>query len=805
MNKKILVGMFALSSMVVATSCSNDDLFGPEGDKATVSFNLLTESATGTRAISDGSQAQKLNYAVFDESGALLSDLSKYGDGAVQNATGINTESGYSMNITLAKGQTYTVAFWAESQTSPYTLNVANNTFKVGMNYDSNANNNEARDAFFGTKTIEVTENGTYDVTLTRPFAQINVGTGDFEAAQQAGMTVATSSVKIVNAATTLNVLNGEAEGEASVNYVDTSIADITESLTVDGTDYKWLSMCYVLPQTADASTTVSTEFEFKNAESSKTVVLRNGLENTPIQRNYRTNIVGDVLTTNANFNIVIDSDFQNSHVVYVWNGVAMSEPALIENTYHVKNAAEWAWLTQNETQGAKDIVLDNDIDFGGHEVGAMLYAPNFDGNGKTMSNLVISYAKTSGGYAGQPAIGLFKEGNRARDITIKNLTLKNIKVDNDGKIDKYVGALLGEVNFSSTIGVNIEGVTIDGADLNGVNGVGGLIGMMSVCSAVNVSNTKVINSNIRNRAYAGESGFVCGLVGRVQKTLNIGANVIVKDNTITGYYAGSAYNRPEASIAEVAAIRGGTAGVINGTATAQDNTITRTALDDISADLVIRTAADLVAFANDVNVNHNKYIDKTVALANDIDLAGINWEPIGVSNWEFYGIFDGRGYTIKNMNVHNTKLGYGDCATGLFGWLNGIVKNLNIDNATVVGYRYVGAIAGATQNIIGRNIENCVVRNSHISGVYHDDDDDGGKCGAVVGISYGKVGKCSVIETEIDATKDAGQVVGAGYANVVEGPITIVNVRVRSNNTSNGNVTPNNIRNEYIGRILEP
>ena len=99
--------MFAAAGMLFATSCSNDELnVVQSGTEAQVSFKLGLEGDIATRAISDGKSADVLIYAVFDKDGNRLSDIRAVEKTGVTFPT---TES-----ITLAKGQTYKVAFWAQ-------------------------------------------------------------------------------------------------------------------------------------------------------------------------------------------------------------------------------------------------------------------------------------------------------------------------------------------------------------------------------------------------------------------------------------------------------------------------------------------------------------------------------------------------------------------------------------------------------------------------------------------------------------------------------------------------------------------
>ena len=188
---------------------------------------------------------------------------------------------------------------------------------QVAVDY-SGANNDENRDAFFNAVEITVKDDVAQTVELKRPFAQLNVGstTADWDAAVASGVIVTESKVTVKQAATTLNVLDGKVSGAADVNF--TYAAKLGESLQVDadgdGTkeDYEYLSMSYILPNDATdgtQKTLASAEFTFKT-ESGTEIVVKNGLQNLPLQRNYRTNIVGNILSGTTTFSVVVDPAF---------------------------------------------------------------------------------------------------------------------------------------------------------------------------------------------------------------------------------------------------------------------------------------------------------------------------------------------------------------------------------------------------------------------------------------------------------------------------------------------------------------
>ncbi|MCH5301852.1 MAG: hypothetical protein J1E77_03335, partial [Prevotella sp.] len=134
-----LFGWLAAAALLLTTSCK-DELFGDNGrsDEVTVTFNLTPEAATtvATRAdddshvdyankprISDGSKADMLIYAVYDKDDNLLTGYSEgtdealkdrfeHGDG--QTIKKIE-EFPTTVTLTLKRGETYKIAFWAQS------------------------------------------------------------------------------------------------------------------------------------------------------------------------------------------------------------------------------------------------------------------------------------------------------------------------------------------------------------------------------------------------------------------------------------------------------------------------------------------------------------------------------------------------------------------------------------------------------------------------------------------------------------------------------------------------------------------
>ena len=355
MNKKLFLGVFAAAGILLATSCQKDELDAVQtGNEATVSFTLGVEGEVQTRAISDGLTANRLVYAVFDEEGNRITTIAKVD----KDANFPTTE-----NITLAKGQTYKVAFWAQnSATSAYVLD---DDMNLTIDYTNSANNDENRDAFFKTETFTVTGDAQIDVVLKRPFAQINVGVtkADWDAAVASGIEIATSKVVIKNAFTNMDLIDGSVSGETEVVYdfgatPKSSNEVLKVDLDKDGTaeEYHYLSMSYILVD-AQKSTLQDLDFTF-HPISGNDIVFGEGLNNVPVQRNWRTNIIGQILTGNIDFNISIDPIYDGEYN----NGTAV--PVELNGVYYstIEDALANAVDGDVINLGASDYTLPSNI-----------------------------------------------------------------------------------------------------------------------------------------------------------------------------------------------------------------------------------------------------------------------------------------------------------------------------------------------------------------------------------------------------------------------------------------------------------
>ena len=308
--------IFAAALAMLALGCNKEQVAvdgTPDGEEVAVTF-AAELPGTITKAIGDGLTAKNLSVAVYDDaSNAAGTHIVALDKTAVFDA--LHTTVEYS----LVKGKTYHFIFWAQAEGAPYTFNPE--TKKVAINY-TGAANDEKRDAFYAVKTLKVTGPATEPVQLHRPFAQVNFGTSDSAAATAAGVTPTASLFTATDAASSFDVFAGEGTDPVRVSFTEATLP--AEQLTLkDGTSYTYLAMNYFIPTGKLSETHVSNlSATFKGA--SDDVVI--SVPSAKVQANYRTNIVGNLLTDQVVFNVEIVPAFEDEENINLTNISTLNE-----------------------------------------------------------------------------------------------------------------------------------------------------------------------------------------------------------------------------------------------------------------------------------------------------------------------------------------------------------------------------------------------------------------------------------------------------------------------------------------------
>lgn len=355
----------AAALTMLAVSCNKEQVTEvPDGQMVDVTFTAALPGEMATKSFGDGQTAKTLHVSVYenDTEKTHLGDLDK---------TATFTDLKTQVTFSLVKGKTYNFVFWAQAEGATcYDIEDLKN---IKISYEGAVANDETRDAFYATrKELKVNGALTETIKLYRPFAQVNFGTADLFDAAAAGFIPAQSAFTATDVANVFDTFNaeGKVEGPATdkVTFAKAEIPGGGETLvTKDGTKYLWMTMNYILPvgkQGEKHISNVTAEFIPENGDP-----ITASAPQAPVQNNYRTNILGNLLTSQVIFNV---------EIVPIFN-----EPDNDIDLVNIKNVESLKALfaTGGEATLAADLVLDESVAVkSGKEVVLNL-------NGKTVKN----------------------------------------------------------------------------------------------------------------------------------------------------------------------------------------------------------------------------------------------------------------------------------------------------------------------------------------------------------------------------------------------------------------------------------
>ncbi|MCH5335392.1 MAG: FimB/Mfa2 family fimbrial subunit [Alistipes sp.] len=335
------------TALLFAASCSNEPDLGKSDpylsdDTAVVTISLGVEGRTQTRAegqpaISDGTRATTLIYAIYNNKGDLVKitnpnykseEETPTEDRLVTRAKIDGIEFPHELPaFELVKGLEYTMVFWAQSENGD-TYYDTNDLKNIQVKYENAANNDELRDAFCARYTLILSQSDNdkeVTITLKRPFAQINVGFTkagyELMKSHSTNGDITKSSITVKNVSNLFDLYSNNV-GTASANIVDAeyAVSATPSTMEIDGStlgqylqvdidnngqiadteEFVWLSMCYILaPDQNNGTSTYRTTVDISNLkfyyeDGSEYETDLEEIPFVPVQRNHRTNILFD-------------------------------------------------------------------------------------------------------------------------------------------------------------------------------------------------------------------------------------------------------------------------------------------------------------------------------------------------------------------------------------------------------------------------------------------------------------------------------------------------------------------------------
>ena len=748
--------------------------------------------------------------------------------------------------VRLVPGRNYTFTVWADlvnegSQADLYynilSQNKANNESvleNIMINIDEWTPNVEARDAYYGRRTLLDTESiaqiGT--ITLFRPFAKVRVVATDIADVRKFGIEPNKATVTYrVPMYTAFDAVNGTVTGSATT--ISSPIAyDIVADAYTENTNELTVFADYIfVPEGGNI------QFDLNINQDGDLIKSNSFSTAIPVEVNKVTSIVGDVLTEGGNVSITVDSEHGEKETINFVDTAESLQKAI--------NNAE-----DNKSTSIKlgdDVVIGDTTTRAEQQFGLVIPAGKIivlDLNGKRIfqekacsssysmiqnaGNLTITgegtieFTNTAEG--GSSAWGTYTIENRGKAVLIiDNATIRhngcvngevnrdtNIAIQNyqgkvvvnggtiastqfrslrdftaGGEIIINGGTFLGQV-WMQGLGNGSSSLTINGGNFSPVEGYDG--SSVYITNSSNIVNVAVkggmFNTKIGCYDANKEGAKGCITAGEFTTTAKENTNAAL---LAEGYVFASGDN-------DNWIVEGGAYEWINDTT------------------CMINNASGLVWFANEVNGSNN-FNGKTVKLANNIDLAGIKWTPIGMSTdlangKTFRGTFDGDGKTISNMTCENAD------AAGLFGYIYAAtIKNVTIENAVLKSNHYAGGIVNWVLNTTGNIkvpfvMENCHVENSTIASTPEEVNgnyDNGDKVGGLIGYANinnegAGINNCSVENTSIKAYRDFGGFIGYAKGVIME-DCTITNVTLEQDTTNDYQTTTPTTFGMIIGR----
>ena len=300
--------VFILFAAALAFAGCNKSVEEGAGETVSASFQISTEMTTKATLDGDG-QGVKVNrfiMEVWHVTGSGASQVSelytrqvKYGN-QITAGTNISNPAKTNFTVSLVKGQDYDLLFWADKGDDQGADVYYNTSDLHNVVLGAYTGNDDRRDAFSQCVTlINVTSDPSTSVQLERPFAQLNIITQDIDDIEANSGTVKVVPDAISVAFTAPTVFNVKTQ-EASASAAFTSNVAPYYSTVGSQTEHYTLSMDYILASKDQQDIKDVTLTAIKTSD----VLNTQTFSNIPLQRNYRTNILGNLLTTTGVFTV---------------------------------------------------------------------------------------------------------------------------------------------------------------------------------------------------------------------------------------------------------------------------------------------------------------------------------------------------------------------------------------------------------------------------------------------------------------------------------------------------------------------
>lgn len=258
--KRIII---ILSAIVLLAACQKENRI-QEPELSTVTYSVTTPVEFEIKSAGEASEINVLWYGVYHkkENGEFkyMSDMSAFVD--------VTDPSSIQVPITLINNQVYRLVFVAQHKSAEeYVYNIGENGVMT-LNPDAEVTDGEQMDAFVYWEETEVTQSYNKEIKLSRPLAQINIGT-------TAQTSPASVDIKVKGVAASYDIFSGA----YSQDVTDMEL----KNLACSGSQ---LAVFYVIPPVDG-----KVDLEIAMDQGAEPISVT-GLDVAP---NFKTNLIGNI------------------------------------------------------------------------------------------------------------------------------------------------------------------------------------------------------------------------------------------------------------------------------------------------------------------------------------------------------------------------------------------------------------------------------------------------------------------------------------------------------------------------------
>lgn len=324
--------MLSLTGLALSlTSCRMEDRISGDGTPQDVTVSVSVPYSTQVKSAENPGDGTMVTRCILE----IYQDGVLYGE-----RQSVDFAGSASFNVRLVAGDTYDFVFWADYAEGNATegfqdvsYNTAEGLTAITVISDGYLNNDDKRDAFFGSYNVTIENGKTYDYTLTRPFGRVQMFTTDIQSAET-DLTGATVKVSFAQVPAGFNALSKTVSSER-IEIVPAAAAPVFEVPAADDAEAQ-LSYDYIFASGNDGETLVN--FSLDIEKDGQTLCSGFSADNIPVRQNYRTNVRGRFLSqsgTDVDIDVDINPGFEDGDIdrEVITDGLVLESSTLGEPT----------------------------------------------------------------------------------------------------------------------------------------------------------------------------------------------------------------------------------------------------------------------------------------------------------------------------------------------------------------------------------------------------------------------------------------------------------------------------------------